>query len=383
MFAVGCLDQAMPDSNFHHFVAIALLVGPGCGVAAPPQTPAGTGISGWGTDSGVDGSATAGHTEDAMASSSGDSAADDDTTGGLKLDVGVDGTSTGACVGDACNDTGCTAVDLLFVIDNSASMQPYQVALAEAFPTFADAVVEGLPPGVNLHVGVTSTEMGYSSLGNNEIQYVNGQATSCAATGDDDLASAEFYQTPVDDPTNTNGAQGRLYVAAGQPYFDLDTDAGPAQVAELSAWFADAAQIGEFGSQVEMSAATAAWAMDPVNAGSNDGFVRDAGAVLVLFFIQDEHDQTPEAATASLVDKVATAKQACGGFDCVVGGGFVNEDCLSLTPLGSLFDEIGADVITEVLPPPEQASAETFEATLRDTLSQVIVEACDKIEPEG
>ena len=275
----------------------------------------------------------------------------------------------------------CSSIDLLFVVDNSSSMEPYQAALAQAFPEFADAIVEALPSGVSIHVGVTSTEMGFSSMGSNEYSYVNGDAVSCVAVGDGDQPAASFYQTPDVSPTVTNGAQGRLYVAGGIPYFDFNTDDPPAVIDNLEAWFAQAAQIGEFGSQVEMSAAAAAWATDPVNAGSNAGFLRDDGSVLVLFFIQDEHDQTPVGEAAALVQKIADAKTECGGFDCVVGGGFVMEDCLDLTPLGAIFDAIGPGAITEVLPAEGAIGPEIFEETLRDTLTGIIADTCDVVLP--
>src|SRR4051812_9580056 len=40
---------------------------------------------------------------------------------------------------------GCEAVDILFVIDNSPSMAPYQEALATAFPGFIDEMWNVLP----------------------------------------------------------------------------------------------------------------------------------------------------------------------------------------------------------------------------------------------
>ena len=63
-----------------------------------------------------------------------------DATGGLKLDVGSPGTTGSVTDGNE----GCTFVDLLFVIDNSPSMGPYQAALATAFPGFVDAMVSNL-----------------------------------------------------------------------------------------------------------------------------------------------------------------------------------------------------------------------------------------------
>src|SRR5262245_31309850 len=51
----------------------------------------------------------------------------------------------------------CQAVDLLFVVDNSPSMGPYQHALAQAFPAFVDAIYDKLPMGTDVHVGITTT----------------------------------------------------------------------------------------------------------------------------------------------------------------------------------------------------------------------------------
>ena len=66
----------------------------------------------------------------------------------------------------------------------------------------------------------------------------------------------------------------------------------------------------------------------------------------------------------------------------VVGGGFVNEDCLHLTPLGELFDALGGkEVVTATLPDPADVTPQTFEGVLRDTLAGVIVETCDPIQP--
>ena len=258
------------------FACLACLVPLACAVEPserPDLGPGITGIGGGGNatgDGGADDGGTLGGTDaddddDDDADGAGDD--DDDSGGEIKLDVGAgDGTGDPECVDGQCRDSGCVAVDLLFIIDNSASMQPYQTALAQAFPTFADTIVSALPPGVNIHVGVTSTEMGFSTSGNNTISYLGNEATSCEATGDGGAPAASFYQTPDVAPSNTNGAQGRLYQVGGVPYFDLDTDASAATIDDLQTWFSSAAQIGEFGSQVEMSAAAAAWATDPVNA---------------------------------------------------------------------------------------------------------------------
>ena len=56
------------------------------------------------------------------------------TNGGLKLDVGVGDTTTGAPA------MGCRKVDFLFVIDNSGSMSDEQQNLINSFPSFIQTI---------------------------------------------------------------------------------------------------------------------------------------------------------------------------------------------------------------------------------------------------
>ena len=102
------------------------------------------------------------------------------------------------------SDPNCDFVDLLFVIDNSVSMGGYQQALGLAFPQFADTLAAVLPEGVNLHVGVTSSEMGYAGSGSTSI--FNGV---CTFTGDG-MPSDNFYITP--DQQNTHPEELLVHV---------------------------------------------------------------------------------------------------------------------------------------------------------------------------
>ncbi len=298
---------------------------------------------------------------------------------GPKLDVASIDTEGAGDEAGCVTDCGCTAVDLLFVIDNSLSMNDYQVALGQAFPGFADAIIAALPPGTNLHVGVTSTEMGYSNAGS---------TTNCQATGNG-MPQEAFYTTPDVMDTGRNGAQGRLYVADGMPYFEIDSDAPENEVQALRDWFASAANIGEGGSNIEMSSAAAGWATDPANAGANAGFLRDEGAVLVLFFLQDEPDQsdapglTMQETGQQMLDKIAAAKEQCGGLTCVVAGGFVDQGCLPQNGLGVLLDGLPKPPAIAELPDEDTVSPADFAPLLEDTLAQVIAQTCDEIEPEG
>jgi hypothetical protein len=359
-----------------------LVAAAACGGPSRGDDPFATGAAADGTSAADPSGTTATDGSDGattpMTTAADTSGAGDD---GPKLDVGAGGSDgageAGTCVGEACS---CTAVDLLFVIDNSTSMNDLQVALAAAFPSFADAIIAALPPGTNLHVAVTSTEMGDSNAGS---------TINCEATGNG-LPQESFYVTPDVMNTGTNGAQGRLYEAAGLPYFEIDTGAGPAEVQALRDWFAAAANIGEGGSNIEMSAAAAGWATDPANAATNAGFLRDEGAVLVLFFLQDEPDQsdapglTMAETGQAMLDKIAAAKVGCGGLQCVVAGGFVQQGCLTENALGVVLGGLPQPPSLGELPFfDDDITPEYFEPLLTDTLTQVIAQTCDDIGPEG
>ena len=301
--------------------------------------------------------------------------------GGEKLDVaGAEETGDGDPM-----DGYCDFVDLLFVIDNSVSMQSYQEALALAFPQFANTLSQALPEGVNLHVGVTSSEMGYAGSGSTSIS--NGV---CTFTGDG-MPSDNFYVTPDQQNTQTNGAQGRLYQPAGaQHYFSLDIG-DTAQLSALESWFSDAAAIGTGGSNIEMTLAPAGWVGDPANTATNAGFLRDAGAVLVVFFMTDEPDQTPVlidgvAGGQYMLDRVASFKSACGGLNCVVGGGFLRPSACEDQPLDAFLAGLPDAAQVAELPddnlPPQQA-ADQMNALLADTFAAVIADKCDEIPPVG
>ena len=368
--------------------SLALAGGLGCG---PDERSVGFFGDG-GTDGpGSSADASAGAGPDSTSSAETDGAGDGESSedGGLKLDVGHVGDVPGTCLGDESCD-GCTFVDLLFVIDNSGSMGKYQNALALAFPAFAETLASTLPPGTNVHVGVTSTEMGYSSQGITNIN--NGV---CTFTGDGGQPGDAFYVTPDQTDTGRNGAQGRLYdPGGGQVFFDFDTDGGPAQLQALATWFSAAATIGEGGSNIEMSAAPVGWVADPANAATNAGFLRDEGAVLVVFFVQDEPDQTPTTIDAKpggqfVLEKIVQAKEKCGGTDCIVAGGFLDANACSATgnlPLDDFLEGVGTTVV-QALPSAQlatgnpQAAADQMNELLSETLAEVIAQTCETITP--
>ena len=291
---------------------------------------------------------------------------DADADDGIKLDVSAPALDVGGgCPGDSC---ACGAVDLLFVVDNSAAMGDYQQALAQAFPELLAALVDDLPEGTSLRVGVTSTTMGLSATEMN---------MECIATGDGGQPAASFYETPDVLDNELPGAQGRLASSAGMPFFEIDTDASAAELDGLSMWFSDAAALGEDGSQIEMATAAASWVADPINDEDNASFIRDAGAVLALVFVSDEPDQTPIEEVDDLLSRVSATKAQCGGLDCVVGGGFVELDCLDQVALGTLLDVLARPSVTAPLTP--GVDAEAMADLLAGDLAATIADVCEAL----
>lgn len=206
-----------------------------------------------------------------------DGTADD----GPVLDVGAGVDTIGGCA-EGGGDCGCTAVDILFVIDNSGSMCLKQEALAAAFPGFTEAIGAALPPGTDLHVGITTSGF---ALGGSHSE------NNCVPAEPVETID-EYFVRPGEGVVAGNGLQGRLFEHDGRAYFEVDTS-DAAGMAELDTWFSAAATaVGCGVSSFEFNAAGAAWALHPDNAATNAGFVRDEGAALVLFVLSDEADQS-------------------------------------------------------------------------------------------
>ncbi len=208
---------------------------------------------------------------------------------------------------------GCDSVDILFVIDNSASMAIYQEALADAFPGFVDAIFENLPKGVDLHVGITTTDFFCSGC--------ECPDSTIACQSNADLATIEMYYIPPTEGSNAvNGSQGRLFEHGGKTFFEANTSDDPAP---LKNWFTAAAKAaGEQGCSFEMPVAAASYVADLANNQTNYGFIRDEDSVLLLFFLTDEPDKSPEP----LVDykkRLLDAKANCGGEICILTAGLV------------------------------------------------------------
>jgi hypothetical protein len=273
-------------------------------------------------------------------------------TTGDKLDVG------------GMMSSGCQAIDLLFVIDNSSSMQTYQEALAEAFPAFALAMFAEVPPGISIHVGITTTDF--------DNQCADAEATANCQTAsslDDVLA---HYNPPTMGNDGGNGTQGRLFEFSGQRYFEASSNDDPT---ELTTWFSNAAQAaGEAGCSFEMPVAAAGFAAHPANDDTNAGFIRDEGALLVVFFLTDEPDKSPES-EAVYADMILEAKSECGGADCVFIGGLAPECIVDVNQKLWQFMEVFRE------DPPFASILQTsaYDTFVGDTLAIAVAEACANI----
>ncbi|MEZ4379810.1 MAG: hypothetical protein R3A79_00560 [Nannocystaceae bacterium] len=302
-----------------------------------------------------------GSTSDSGASSTSDGSSGGDSesgmSGGDKLDLG-----------DDVELPGCDAVDILFVIDNSASMATYQAKLTEAFPGFVDAIFDNLPDKVDVHVGITTTDF-----------FCNGDDCSCpdstiGCQSAAELETIEMYYTPPTDGSNEiNGSQGRLFKHGGQAYFSTSTSADPAP---LKNWFTSAAKAaGEKGCSFEMPVAAASYFAHPANAEANEGFLRDEDAVLLIFFLTDEPDKSPELMKV-YKQMLLDAKSGCGGEECILIAGLV-PSCIEginqklwqmMTAFGDTAPVWGdikdTDAYTEVI-------GAALAATLQDTCSNI------------
>ena len=178
-------------------------------------------------------------------------------------------------------------VDLLFVIDNSATMLDEQAKLAEQVPRVVEILTTGrrspndpepFEPILDLHVGVVSSDMGLPGTR---------ALASCAANGGD-AGHLKHSGARALDPT----------CAAEYPRF-LSYEAGHSDPAQLVHDVRCVAQIGTGGCSVEQPLEAALQALSVPNTelapefGGNAGFLRnDANdpSLLVVVLLTDEDD---------------------------------------------------------------------------------------------
>jgi hypothetical protein len=219
----------------------------GCGGDDTQQTSTGDGVSGMtlgGEDSGDQ-----------------DSSSDTLDTGPDKLDLS-NGDENGTA-GDGGPMGTCQKVDLLFVIDNSGSMEDEQASLVASFGGFVSGIQAELSQAESYHIGVVTTDA-YSDNG-----------AGCTSLG------ALVTSTGGSASSNQNCEP----FSSGARYLD-ETEP------DLATKFSCIAQVGISGSGDEIQAQAGYHAVSPaMNApgACNEGFIRD-DALLVVVIISDEND---------------------------------------------------------------------------------------------
>jgi hypothetical protein len=190
-----------------------------------------------------------------------DGSGDDDGSGG-STGGGIYFDTPNGNPGGGDDGTGdvCESVDLLFVIDNSPSMENDVINLINSFPGFVSGIQASITTTSAYHIGVTTTD---------ETLVQPNVAPECAGLGVLIEHSAAGYCGPY---------------ASGGNYFTEDDD--------IASAFECAATHGSQGSASERPIDSARLALgDAFNGpgGCNDGFVRN-DALLVLVLITDEDD---------------------------------------------------------------------------------------------
>ncbi len=196
--------------------------------------------------------ASAGDDDDGAVDSTGDD------EGMTKLDVGPGGgTADDGGMSDECEN-----VDVLFVIDDSASMADNQESLIASFDGFVQGMQTNLQFAQSYHIGIVTSD----------AYYVN--APGCTAIGDLVTRTGGLESSAMNCEPFASGAR---YLDESEP--------------DLAGKFACAAQVGSGGSDDEMVMRGLLNAMKPGNA-CNEGFARD-DSLLVIVIISDE-DDVPE-----------------------------------------------------------------------------------------
>ena len=131
-----------------------------------------------------------------------------------------------------------------------------------------------------------------------------------------------------------------------------------------------------------MPVAAASWAVDPVNAqvgADNEGFLRDEEALLVIFFLTDEPDKSPDT-LAVFEGMVRDSKANCGGDVCVFATGLI-PPCTTTTnqKLWKFIETFGGENPFWG----DIADTDNYAALVGQSLAQGVGEACLQVPPVG
>ena len=220
-------------------------------------------------------------------------------------------------------------LDILFVIDDSASTADKQVRLAAAFPQMMDVLAQidgGLP---NLHIGVVTSDMGTSSSGTAPGPAIGqiGQG-GCTGVGKDGALRMTPAMTAafLSDVAASDGSRIKNYTG------------------ELRDAFGELARVGDTGCGFEQHLAAMKRALvNPLNAG----FLRSA-ANLAVVFLADEDDCS--LASSTMLGPDGGALGALQSFRCFRFGVECNEDTNTIGAKSKCHTSEGSAYVDDLAP---------------------------------
>jgi hypothetical protein len=236
--------------------------------------------------------------------------------GGAGIGGGAGG-SGGAHVQATFQATLNRQLDMLFMIDNSASMLPLQAKFLQQFPVFmnilkmlptGDGTMMGLP---DLHVAVISSDTGPGKYDLSERH--------CAFRGD----GGAFQTLPRGSCTTAPLSLGQTFLATSM------SQAVKNYTGDITDAFACIAALGDQGCGFEGQLKSVRWALDPLNVpAGNEGFLRPDAYLAVILLTNEDDCSIPD--DSDLVDPTATgvslygplASYRCNEFGhlCEIGG---------------------------------------------------------------
>lgn len=247
---------------------------------------------------------------------SGAEANDDNDEGGIKLDTlsEEEGPST---ADDGGEETGCKAIDFLFVIDNSGSMGDNQQNLINSFPGFIETIQETIADVDSYHIMVVDTDEWWNDCIAECVVF----PFLCTFDGVNGCDGAPT----VCDETLGGGVTFPLGDDASNQYCDLTggqrfiTPAEPFD--QLPGKFDCIASVGTNGDGSEKPMSALTEAIGPAlngPGGCNTGFLRD-DAILVITLITDEEDTSSQGSPAGWYQNVIAQKLGDGSGVVVLG----------------------------------------------------------------
>jgi hypothetical protein len=191
------------------------------------------------------------------------------------------------------------AIDILFMIDNSPSMDPKQTALANNFPNMI-AALQTLPGGLpDVHIGVVSSNMGAGNgamggncgngLGDRGLLWGNDPTDMTAS-----VADGSPYATDPNHPLIASGCG----LNVGQRWIEDTQDPNNPgrirnytnlQLQDVFSCLAKAVGVAGCGEEHQLQATRVALIPQPSINTANNGFLR-SNAYLAIVLITDEDD---------------------------------------------------------------------------------------------